>query len=271
MIAVHNLKSATAVTIYCSFSSSVNNTFDGFVKGPTYICTGNSTAGVPNIVTSVIGTHQSGYSNVNVTFLDISVGSQTIPTGIDKYFPNLLHINLMGNTLLEVSPDDLAPFPNLQFLRISSNPLTSIDGDLLMNNPGLKHLCINNNKIKNVGFGILSSLEHLSQVHFSSNTCATFSDTKNSSAVAALADELPEKCPGTLRMLERVVHRLQKRVGSSGNGSVSDERIALIVRQQTDDLREEISLLHQTSREYEERIDELEKSVRELRSHPCAC
>lgn len=218
------------------------------------------------------GTHISGYNNSLVTYLEISLQSERVTKNIERYFPNLKFINFRSSLFTELSPDDFKPFPGLIYLDVASNKkIIEVDSDLFYYTPNLKFVCLANNAIQRAGFGLLSELKHLEHAHFTGNSCTTI-QAKNSSAVLLAIESLSNNCPASLRMVERVTNRMQKRIGSGGGGSSLDEqRVAEIVHDKTEEMRVEIENLNEIKRENEERIVALEMNVRELNVSPCTC
>lgn len=270
-----SLRPAAAVVFDCTFSTTASNFApDGFIIGATYRCSGTVVAsGDPNILTGVTGAHVSGYNNSLVTYLDISLQTVQVTKNIDRFFPNLKHIDFRSSPLLAVlSPDDFKPFPELVSLDSAGNKVAEIDSDLFHYNPFLKFLCFNGNAHERVGLGLLSDLKFLEHAHFEGGKCSPGNAyrAEHSSAVPGVIDSLTQSCPASTRMTERVINRMQKRIGSGGN-SMDEQRVVEIVLEKTEELRSDVEVLARVNADYEARIIDLEMAVRELTAHPCTC
>lgn len=274
-LALISMRLAAAVVFNCTFGTTASSfTRDGFIIGATYRCTGTVVAsGDPNILTGVTGTHVSGYNNSLVTYLVVSLQTVQVTKNIERFFPNLKHINFEASPVLSVlSPDDLKPFPDLVSFDPSSNKVVEIDSDLFYYNPLLKFVCFNGNAHERVGLGLLSNLTLLEHAHFDGGKCSPGYAYRavNSSAVPGVIDLLSQSCPASTRMTERVINRMQKRIGSGGN-SMDEQRVVEIVLEKTEELRSDVEVLARVNADYKARIIDLEMAVRELTAHPCTC
>lgn len=184
--------SAESIVITCEYDTATI-----VVVGDVYYCYAmvNIGDGETIEVENVIGNHMLGFSNDNVTLLEVTVQNLPfVPRGIDQFFRNLQAVEWYNSNLLSISAEDLEQFPNLMVLSIFEDNLVSLDSNLFMFNPNLHWLNLGDNLIEHVGADIFTDLEELAYVNFYYNPCVNRTAFTRE-AVLLLNDELPILCP----------------------------------------------------------------------------
>lgn len=124
-----------------------------------------------------------------------------IPSGIEKYFPELLGVAIMNCHLKSIEKSDLKTFDKLIYLHIASNDLETLPNDLFEFHTELRTIQAYNNKLKYVGENIFAQLKSLQYAQFSNNICINPDDSL-SHQIPALIQELKVKCPMKLSPLQ---------------------------------------------------------------------
>jgi len=150
----------------------------------------------PTTVTEIGGTHLAGKTNADVIiFGSVNIVIQTgIPSGIEKFFPNIQVFSWVSGNLSSIDSSTFKPWPYLLHLNLAYNKLVTLDGDLFQYTRKLRNICFSNNKLEHVGHGLLTGLPDLWYAQFSYNPCidAIF-DTPPQ--IEELKLQLPIKCP----------------------------------------------------------------------------
>lgn len=183
---------ATAVKYQCSFS----NRKVWFADDTFYDC--DVTSGpVERInqkcVESVSGDHLNGYNNRNVTSLGISKAKTFyMPRGLEKFFSDLISIDIYKVGLSKVHQEDMQPFHNLKFLSFAENNLKHLEDNLFINNPKLEVILLYKNQIKTVGT-VFRNLINLRSLNFEGNECFSGSEN-NKIQIGNLIRSIYETC-----------------------------------------------------------------------------
>jgi hypothetical protein len=206
---------------------------------------------VHDSVSEIAGTHIAGKKNKDVESLQIINGKlYKIPSGIEKFFPNLRLLWLQGSNLSSLSSTDLQ-FPSLIAFRVSNSKLKTVDGNLFENNPNLNYIALDFNQIKNVGYNLLTGLKYLKEVNFRINPCiSTLADllADTPEKIQELNIQLPISCPPLVTEPPPTTTTAISTVSSeSPSGCPNQDEMLL------------------------NRIIELERKVREITSNPCSC
>lgn len=124
-------------------------------------------------VTSITGSHWSGYSNRDVVGFKRSFGSRDfIPKGLTNFFPNLKDIEIFDANMKEISKDDLKEFgSNLEKLWLWYMKITHISHDLFEYNPYLKEIVLWANEIQTIEYGAFDNLFNLVTLDLDENIC----------------------------------------------------------------------------------------------------
>lgn len=199
-----------------------------FIGGNHYGCFAKDVdLGESTIVESVTGEHEEENSNDDVTYFRLT--NQNVPhfpTGIEKFFPNLLHLRISATGMLSISAEDLQPYPQIIFLYIGANRFTSLDADLLSFTPNLQWINIDRCDIQSIGQGLLSNLNDLTYIDLQHNPCID-EIAENREEVLALMPKLSTFCPPKCTCEPRrsnYLRRSSKRVTLSVVSSIPHNR-----------------------------------------------
>ena len=112
---------------------------------------------------------------------------------LQKFFTNLIVLDVYATGLQEIYKEDLKPFPDLRFLSLINNELKTINFVLFVYNPNLEVLLLSGNRIEivNDSFEFLSNLRYLS---FKNNLCKSGDAKNNRTEVTALIEEIHINC-----------------------------------------------------------------------------
>lgn len=270
--------------------------------GEVYICTaswepqGQDT----RILEKVEGKHLTGKSNANVEHLSVETRPDFIPKDIDKFFPNLKSLRWYKTNLSEISREDLRPFPQLIVLYLPVNQLLVIDGNLFSLTPNLRWISFIQNQIRHVGPDLLTNLNELERAFFNENPCID-DYASDREGIMRLNDLLPNACPlletTTVPVASTTIpSTTELSTNSPGECSEACLKRIEVSEREISILHDEISKLHDSNdrlnaenesqhneiaslndevlklRSFSEalagRVEEIEKQLRELPSHP---
>ncbi|XP_070508767.1 uncharacterized protein [Chironomus tepperi] len=145
-------------------------------------------------VTNVSGIHDQHKSNEHVK--SFGIGNRIVhfmPKELDKFFTNLIVLDVYATGLQEIVKDDLKPFKDLKYLSLTGNELQTIDFDLFVYNPHLEVVLLWGNKIETVNdaFENLLKLQYLS---FKNNPCHSGVARHSHNQLTALIKEIHNNC-----------------------------------------------------------------------------
>lgn len=213
----------------------------------------------PETVTAIIGTHVEGKSNTDVRGFYIwrNEMSTQIIKNIENFFPNLEIINLQHANIFTIDSSTFEPFKNLFSIDLSSNKLVTLDGDLFRFTPKLQEISFYNNSLQHVGHGLLTGLSNLKVVDFQVNPCIHI-EAKTPYDIRQLNLQLPIRCPPSNSTPDPSTTTISST--SEPNGCPN-----------TCTINEEAQEMKEMNVEMQNRIEELEKQMRELNSDPRSC
>lgn len=245
--------SGFAVELECTFSDVT-----WVDVGSRYTCTVLVTKTSPANkifaeVTQVSGTHKAGYDNEAVEAFK-STGEVTSSgkflRNLERFFPNLIVINLSGSTVSSISAINLIGLPNLTVLSLEENGIITIDADLFQYSPKLTRINFSENPIEFVGANLLSNLNQLTYADFRENDCIDMLATTPQKIESLKAKLLKECLPSE----------------TAESAECLDPRCA--INEEVDYLKD-FSIYHSALIEkLLERIAELEMQVHEMGSNP---
>lgn len=146
-------------------------------------------------VTGVSGTLPGIVDYANITSLDIDSSPELefLPSGIEKFFPNLEKIAIVETGLRAITSDDLKEFPKLKSLILRNNKLSEIDSNLFEFNQHVEHIDLSGNELKFIGTNVLKPLANLKKINISNNQCAN-ETASDPSEIKKLKVRLNENC-----------------------------------------------------------------------------
>lgn len=234
-----------------------------------------------------------------------------IPRNIASFFINLRGLQLFRTNLISISSDDLMQFPNLLSLMSWHNELFTLDGDLFEHTERLQFIRFFNNSITNVGYEFLDDLDDLQRVNFQSNFCIDFdadtpvriqqlklqlllqctplSTTSLATTTLSTTEETSLECsPECLTYIEEIQAEVTELSTTTVELKLETQELRTDTKYQSDEifrlnivsgdqankineLESKVLSLASLNNLYEERLVELEKQMREIKSSPCSC
>ncbi|KAG4066059.1 hypothetical protein HA402_001306 [Bradysia odoriphaga] len=143
------------------------------------------------VVSYVTGMHIRDANNSIVQGIHI-IGASYLPTGIEKFFPNLVGLSAEQH-LKEITKNDLEPFPKLKHVWLARNQLEVIEKDLFKYNPGLVYISLRQNFIKEIDSNVFDHINRLSILELDRNECIN-DNAVGRYAVMRLIKQIEEKC-----------------------------------------------------------------------------
>jgi hypothetical protein len=238
------IASSNGLIFQCQF-----NTGPWLVLGNIYEC-------VPQIFNAgdelvIRGDHINGRNNSHVEGLQIiSQNLNELPQELGEFFPNLIGLKVVLTNLTSISADDLRQFPKLQRIDFFKTLIKSLNGDLFTVVPRLKRFDFDENQLQHVGFNLLAWTPELTRASFNKNPCIN-QVAQEISEIVSLNNLLPVLCPPL-----------------ATPPPPSTTTLAAITT--TPDSNECPGNCSERIESLENRINELEKIVRELSANPCS-
>ncbi|KAG5669992.1 hypothetical protein PVAND_000280 [Polypedilum vanderplanki] len=176
------------ISTSCVFSFTLECKFDDYLYEKNYKCDVEKLSVTTHnqIVSDVSGLHIPRRTNADVIIL--SIDGQTahyLPQGLDKFFPNVIYLNINKSGLKEITKNDLKNFPKLRNIAVRGNDIESLPSDLFEYNPEITNIGFASNKIKSIGKDIFKSLNNLESVNLLRNTCIS-QQSNNRSEIAEM-------------------------------------------------------------------------------------
>lgn len=172
-----------------------------------YTCQGRIvTLGNATKIYGVTQNHLKGKSNDQVDhFRIVSQPLESIPEGIEVFFPNLLGLSFIDTKLTKLSKEDLQPFPQLQLLAVSKSQLEVLDPTLFKFTPYLKWIFFYENNIIHAGIDFMAPLKSLTKADFSGNICID-EISEGKERVRILKLKMLMKCAPTAKMIKDEIY-----------------------------------------------------------------
>lgn len=218
----------------------------------------------PSRVDKISGSHLQGKKNDDVkSFYIISFyySLDIIPKGIENFFPNLEVFQWYGGTIPAIDLSFFEPLPNLLHIDFMNNKIVKLDGNLFQFTRKLREINFSGNLLEQVGYDLLTGLNNLSRVYFENDLCIdTYANTPDQ--IEDLNLQLPILCP----------HSAPTPTQSTSTTTQPDSTSTTTQLAST-------SPISTTTNPNEcpntcalnDRMEEIEKQVRELNSSPCTC
>lgn len=223
----------------------------------SYFCWGTLVfEGDPKVITEVSQNHMQGMNDSDVT--SVRIMNQLVlqmPRNFGEFFPNLEGLAVLYSQLEEISKDDLRNLPRLRQLDLFENNIRSLDSNLLKGNPLLEAFSVYNNPVQRVGLKAFDNLPLLTSLHFSLTRCINEKADESRLAVENLIFNLAVYCPPTLEMIESDIL----------TGFKFQRTIDLQIADRVNPLANQIYLMDQLLHLHENRIEQLEQEVRDLK------
>lgn len=149
-------------------------------------------------VTSISGTLSSviNYDNITTFKVDSSPQLEYLPSGIEKFFPNLQEIVINETGLKVLSQNNLKRFPKLKTLVVRENQLEQLDTNVFEFNDGIEEIDLSGNKLNNLPANSFRVLKNLKKLDLTNNVCVN--DTaQNPRELRKLKTKLSDSCVRT--------------------------------------------------------------------------
>lgn len=115
-----------------------------------------------------------------------------IPTGIEKFFPNLKGLSFLNCNVRSITKDHLVAFPEMLQVSYNLNQIEVIPGDLFIYTPKLKLVNFAGNNIKHIGVGLFKPLKQLDYIWLEKNVCIDMNSRKKE--LKKLNKEIRKSC-----------------------------------------------------------------------------
>ena len=185
-------------------------------------------------VIDITQNHLKGKTNKDVEFLDLSEQNfETLPRGIENFFPNLVGIRAYRNNLKRITKDDLKGYKNLKYLNLYNNDITTVESDLFSLSPKLQYINFGNNFIRNVARNAFNPLKNLQQLYFHDGKMCINEHASTRDEIASLLSNLFVKCPPTYEMFMKDIWEDENFVG----------KIDGMIQKKVEDLEKKIMIL----------------------------
>lgn len=150
----------------------------------------------PNETVSSISGNLPGvlnYEKVKTFRVKDSPRFEFIPTGIEKFFPNVERIEISRSGLKNLTQNNLKNFSNLKFLNLTSNQLDHLDSDVFEFNDKIEEIDLSENNLKSIRVASLKVLTNLKKLDLSNNLCIN-ETAENEVELKRLKIKLIESC-----------------------------------------------------------------------------
>jgi Leucine-rich repeat (LRR) protein len=159
-------------------------------------------------ITSVNGQENfdgSGYKIVKI----VTQVANFIPSGLEKFFPNLEALQIANSKLKIVEKKDFEPFPKAKLFDFVNNEIQFIPGDLFEENLELLSIRFESNPITHIGHNLVTSLKKLERVYLEDTKC--MNKNYRPAEIPSVTGDIKARCPEpTEEMLRTPEERYQK-------------------------------------------------------------
>jgi len=185
---------SSALKVDCSFTDAEN----WKVLKDNYACyVYNFNVVSKEVITSVEGKHWTEPKTLgdsDVKAISIYAGTcKFVPSGFDKFFPNIEALSVWNSTLQTISSSDLKQFPKLKEIWIYENELEFLPSNLFEYNPDLEWMNFNKNKIKYIGSNLFEGLSKFKHGTFFYNVCIN-DEASDAAGIEKIKKITEEKC-----------------------------------------------------------------------------
>lgn len=175
LLQISSLLCITSCTdLQCDFITHSNSDYEPI--GSVYTCRLKNNLNIispETTITSINSTHTSGKSHDDVRGIYDQYGGKNIqyfPKGLDKFFKNIILIDINKGRIKEIHQDDLKVFPKLEVLDLCDNDIQVIEAGTFDFNPNLKVIWLTS-KIFFIEFNVFAKLNSLSYLYLQQNSC----------------------------------------------------------------------------------------------------
>lgn len=254
--------------------------------GSAYQCQAKVVLSGSTVLESVTGVHLPENTNDDVEYLFLHTQSLTVfPQGIVNFFKNLRALDFWYTHILVISAGDLQPFSRLEHFTLCCSNLTSVDGDLFSSTPQLKVVNLQLNQIQHIGLDFVTNLNSLQHLYLGGNICVNSLATTRA-AIIELAAQLPALCPPldepttTIVTItetptepcpcDEKVEENRRKIQQQEENLQEQELIIEQLQQSNDQQVQTIGKLLELNAALEQRLLDVEMTLREISSVPCS-
>lgn len=179
-----------------NFECSLQNS-EHFILGSGVTCFAQNVVVTDPSQTVTTINDQTAESFRALNIKSISTVAQTInfiPSGLEKFFPNLEGLRLSTSKLKAIDRCDLEPFKGLRSLDLQQNQLEFLFDDLFEYNPELEFINLGANKLQLIGSRVLEHLPKLREVYLGASNGCSDMNAVNPSQLLLLNDLLKTNC-----------------------------------------------------------------------------
>ncbi|KAG5676522.1 hypothetical protein PVAND_006351 [Polypedilum vanderplanki] len=148
-------------------------------------------------ITNVAGHHYEYNTNIDVQAIQTKHNKYKlyyIPRNIEKFFKNIIAMDLNWCNIQAISEEDFKPFQYLQTISLFNNHISEILEDTFVYNKKLETIDLGNNDIYYIGPTTFSHLKKLKKLYLNMNVCISI-DGKIEQEVLKIIKEIEEgKC-----------------------------------------------------------------------------
>lgn len=147
-------------------------------------------------VTAITGVHSNGKSNSDVeAFYLYNLHNQKfIPTGLSKFFPNLILHGADNCPIEKISGDEIKDFTKLKYIFIANLLMETIPSDYFATNLKLERIYVfGNQNLNKIGDNSLRDLKTLNYADFFGNKCINHVATTKPQ-IPSLIQKLKDNC-----------------------------------------------------------------------------
>lgn len=146
-------------------------------------------------VTSVSGNLPGviDYERIKTFRVKFSPLLEFLPSGIEKFFPNIEKIRISHSGLTNLTQNNLKNFSNLRILILNNNKLEHLDSDVFEFNNKIEEIDLSENQLKDLRVESLKVLKNLKKLDLSNNACIN-QTAENQLELKRLKIKLSENC-----------------------------------------------------------------------------
>lgn len=152
-------------------------------------------------VTSISGTLSRviNYANIKTFKVEASPKLEFLPSGIEKFFPNLERLVVTQTALKTLTRNDLENFPQLRVLDMSDNQIELLEAEVFEKNKKIESIDLSNNRLRSgsVEGNVFKFTRNLRALDVSNNVCVN-GTAENAAEVGRLKVRIIDLCSTSL-------------------------------------------------------------------------
>lgn len=197
----------------------------------------------------------NGYDNSKVAGIYAAnsgtIYSPNFPKHLERFFPNLIAIQIRFGGMTTITSNDLAPWPKLIVISLRDNKFETLDGDLFQYTPDIAWIEFHDNILRNVGANLLFNLNKLVSVNFLRNGCIDFL-AGSAQQIVSLKTQLLMQCPGQCTTRCSLSREFDEQKTSMNAQLLKVERIETLLQEHAQELEVMRSQAERDAKKFEE-------------------